>query len=38
MYLRVLSTHRKEAFTFAMTLLNRLKMDVPIWKVAYREA
>jgi molybdopterin synthase catalytic subunit len=38
MYLRVLSSHRKEAFMFALTLLDRLKLDVPIWKVAYRES
>lgn len=32
-YLRVASKHRAEAFQVSQELMNRLKMEVPIWKV-----
>ncbi len=34
LYIRVLSVHRGEALALLGVLVNRLKEDVPIWKVA----
>ncbi|MBK1884223.1 molybdenum cofactor biosynthesis protein MoaE [Luteolibacter pohnpeiensis] len=32
LYIRVLSAHRGEALSFLAESVNRLKLDVPIWK------
>ncbi len=34
LFVRVLSSHRQEAFLFLDALITRLKTDVPIWKSA----
>jgi len=34
LYIRVLSAHRGEALALLAAAVNRLKQDVPIWKVA----
>jgi molybdopterin synthase catalytic subunit len=33
LYIRVLSSHRREALQFLADSIDRLKLDVPIWKV-----
>lgn len=33
-YVRVVAEHRKEAFAVVQRFMDRLKQDVPIWKVA----
>lgn len=33
LFIRVLSAHRGEALEFLAALVNRLKQDVPIWKM-----
>jgi molybdopterin synthase catalytic subunit len=34
LYLRVMSSHRAEALRFLADAIDRLKLDVPIWKLA----
>ena len=33
LFVRILSSHRGEAFAFCGAAINRMKEDVPIWKV-----
>ena len=35
LYVRVMAKHRGQALTFCGTLIDRMKQDVPIWKVAH---
>lgn len=34
LYLRVMSSHRAEALRFLADAIDRLKLDVPIWKIS----
>ena len=34
LYIRVQASHREAAFRFCMALIDLLKADVPIWKIA----
>jgi len=38
LYIRTVATHRREAFDAAMTTIERIKQDVPIWKHPLRRA
>jgi molybdopterin synthase catalytic subunit len=37
-YVGVLARHRGEAFSFLSAFMDRLKQDVPIWKVGFTRA
>lgn len=37
-FVRIESRHRKEAFAMLSAFMDRLKLDVPIWKVESRKA
>ncbi len=36
LYIRVHASHREAAFRFCMGLVDRLKKDVPVWKLSPR--